>query len=74
MIKLYSKTVCPKCVVAKSFFNANDVEFENVNIDHDEESKQKLIDLGFMAVPIVEHNGKFYTSMNEFQQLLDDLK
>lgn len=74
MIKLYSKTVCPKCVVAKSFFNANNVQFENINIDTNEEGRQKLLDLGFMAVPIVEYNGKYFSNMQEFQQLLDDLQ
>ena len=73
-MRLYTKTVCPKCVVAKSFFNESDVNFEIVNIDQDIEAKQKLIELGFMSVPIVEHNEKFYTNMSEFQQLVDDLQ
>lgn len=74
MVKIYTKTVCPKCIVAKGLFEGNEVEYEPVNIDHDAESKQKLIDLGFMGVPIVEHNGKFYKDMGEFQRLIDNLK
>jgi hypothetical protein len=27
-----------------------------------------------MATPIVEHDGKFYTNMAQFQQLVDDLE
>jgi len=74
LLKLYTKTICPKCVVAKSFFNGNDVKFEVVNIDQDVEAKQKLIELGFMSVPIVEHDENFYSNMTEFQQLVDDLQ
>lgn len=74
MVKVYTKTICPKCMVAKSFFKSNDIEIEEVNIDQDEEARQKLIDLGFMAAPIVEHDSKFYLNMGEFQELADQLK
>jgi glutaredoxin len=74
MIKIYTQTICPKCIVAKSLFKENDIEFELINLDNDQESKQKLVDLGFMATPIVEHDGKFYTNMAQFQQLVDDLE
>jgi glutaredoxin len=74
MIKLYSKTVCPKCIVAKSFFEGSDIKFQMVNIDQDVVAKDKLTEAGFMSVPIVEFNGKFYTNIGEFQELVNDLK
>lgn len=74
MIKLYTKIVCPKCMVAKSFFENNNITYDVINIDQDGNSKQLLIDKGFMSVPIVEYNGDFYTNMTEFQSLVDDLK
>ncbi|MGK4040782.1 glutaredoxin [Heyndrickxia oleronia] len=74
MVKLYTKTVCPKCMLAKSLFENNGVEYQVINIDQDSESKQKIIDEGFMAVPIVEYDGKFYTNMSEFESLVDELK
>jgi glutaredoxin len=74
MLKLYTKTVCPKCVVAKAMLNGNDIEFEAINVDQDEEAKNKLKDLGFMSVPIAELNDKYYTLPNQSDELLDDLK
>jgi len=73
MIKMYTKTVCPKCMVAKAFFTNNDVDFEVVNLDEDLESAEKLRKLNFMGVPIVEHEGKYYTNTAEFQELVDSL-
>jgi glutaredoxin len=74
MLKLYTKTVCPKCVVAKAMLNGNNIEFEAINLDQDEDAKQKLKELGFMAAPIAEYNDKFYILPNQSDELLDDLK
>lgn len=74
MLKLYTKTVCPKCVVAKAMLNGNEIEFEVINVEQDEEARNKLKDLGFMSVPIAELNDKYYTLPNQSEELLDDLK
>lgn len=74
MVKLYTKTVCPKCLVAKSMLTNNEVSFEPINIDTDEKSKQKLIDLGFMAAPIAEHDGKYYCTLSEIEDLIEQIK
>lgn len=74
MIKLYTKTVCPKCIVAKGMLDSEDVLYESINLDQDSEARQKLSDLGFMGVPIAEHEGKFYVNPNEIQELIQTLK
>lgn len=74
MLKLYSKTVCPKCIVAKVMLDDGEVEYEVCNIDQDEEASQKLKELGFMAVPIVEYNGEFFTTTNQLQEVIQGLK
>jgi glutaredoxin len=74
MLKLYTKTVCPKCVVAKAMLNGNEIEFESINVEQDKEANQKLKELGFMAVPIAEYKDKFYILPNQSDELLDDLK
>jgi glutaredoxin len=74
VIKLYSKTVCPKCIVAKAILDDSGVEYEVFNLDQDEEAKQKLKDLGFMAAPIIEYNGNFHTNTNQLQELLQDIE
>lgn len=74
MINLYSKTVCPKCVLVKGILDSNDIQFNNINIDHDGAAKEKLKELGFMSVPIGELNGKYYILPGQMTELLDDLK
>lgn len=74
MIKLYTKTVCPKCIVAKAMLEDSGVVYEAFNIDTDNEAKQVLVDKGFMAVPIAEHDGNFFTSNEQIQGLIEELK
>jgi glutaredoxin len=74
LIKVYTRTVCPKCIVAKAMLEDSELEYELINVDKNKDAKQKLNDLGFMAAPIVEHDGKFYPSMPEIQKLIQELK
>jgi len=46
-MKLYTKTICPKCLWVKSELQRVGIEAEIVNIDHDEKAKQTIIDAGF---------------------------
>jgi hypothetical protein len=54
--------------------NGNNIKYEAINLDQDEDAKQKLKELGFMAAPIAEYNDKFYILPNQSDELLDDLK
>lgn len=58
-MKLYTKTICPKCLWVKSELEAANLPVEIVNIDHDEHAKQAVMDAGFMAVPVLEVNGEW---------------
>jgi glutaredoxin len=74
VIKLYTKTVCPKCIVAKGMLNESGVDYEVFNTDENEDARNKLLNLGFMGVPIAEYNGKFYTNNAELQELVSEVK
>ncbi|KPN95055.1 glutaredoxin [Lysinibacillus sp. ZYM-1] len=58
-MKLYTKTICPKCLWVKSELQRAGLEAEIVNIDNDEQAKQRIIDAGFLSVPVLEMNEKF---------------
>ncbi|KUF32547.1 MULTISPECIES: glutaredoxin family protein [Lysinibacillus] len=58
-MKLYTKTICPKCLWVKSELQRAGLEAEIVNIDHDEQAKQTIIDAGFLSVPVLEMNNTF---------------
>jgi glutaredoxin len=71
MMKLYTKTVCPKCMLIKSELNVAGLEgqFETINIDQDNSAKEKIVNAGFMSVPILEVGGKLihdFAEMNEY--------
>lgn len=74
MVTLYSKTVCPKCIVAKAMLEDSGIKYEVINMDNDIESRDRLVDLGFMSAPIAEYEGKYYANTNQIQELIQELK
>ncbi len=64
-MKLYTKTICPKCLWVKSELQRAGLEAEIVNIDHDEQAKQTIIDAGFLSVPVLEMNETFIGDVQE---------
>ncbi|EAZ87149.1 hypothetical protein BB14905_02055 [Bacillus sp. B14905] len=64
-MKLYTKTICPKCLWVKSELQRAGLEAEIVNIDHDEQAKQTIIDAGFLSVPVLEVDETFIGEVQE---------
>ncbi|AJK88748.1 glutaredoxin [Lysinibacillus fusiformis] len=64
-MKLYTKTICPKCLWVKSELQRAGLEAEIVNIDHDEQAKQTIIDAGFLSVPVLEVDETFIGDVQE---------
>ncbi|KGR80282.1 glutaredoxin family protein [Ureibacillus manganicus] len=64
-MKLYTKTVCPKCMWVKSELQRAGLEVEMINIDHNEEAKQKVLNNGFLSVPVLEFEGKLLGDVKE---------
>ena len=71
-MKLYTKTVCPKCLWVKSELSQVGIEAELINIDQDQQAMSKIIAAGFSSVPILEVNGEFIgdvpTILNTIEQ------
>lgn len=58
-------------MLIKSELNVAGLEgkYETINIDHDQEAKEKIIKAGFMTVPILEVGDKLihdFAEMNEY--------
>lgn len=62
-MKLYTKTICPKCLWVKSELTQAGVSYEMVNIDHDTNAFKKITAAGIMAVPVLEVGGAMLTEM-----------
>ena len=70
-MKLYTKTVCPKCIGVKAVIAEEKVSVEMINIDHDEAAKQKLIDQNILTVPLLEVNGQLISDLNTIYATLE---
>ncbi|KGR75630.1 glutaredoxin family protein [Ureibacillus sinduriensis] len=64
-MKLYTKTICPKCMWVKSELQRAGLEVELINIDQDEHAKQTIIDAGFFTVPVLEFEGRLIGDVQE---------
>ena len=51
MLTVYSKNDCPYCVRAKSLLESRGVEYKEINIEEDSDSRQFLLDQGLRSVP-----------------------
>jgi glutaredoxin 3 len=48
---VYSKTVCPYCVQAKSLLKSKGIEFTEINIEEDLTGREFLVEQGLRSVP-----------------------
>lgn len=69
-MKLYTKTVCPRCLWIKSEAQRSGKEVEIVNIDHDEAARERLLRAGIMTVPVLEAGGEFWIDTADMMEKL----
>ena len=69
MIKNYSTSWCPSCVYAKRLLEDNNIQFEEINIEEADISREQLAEItGGMSVPQIVINGQ---SIGGFENLLE---
>jgi glutaredoxin len=69
-MKLYTRTVCPRCVWIKSEAARSGREIEIVNIDQDEAARERLVAAGVRTVPALEADGAILTDIGEMLALM----
>lgn len=74
MVKIYAKTACPKCKLLKEKLKDNNIEFEEVNIDENQEALDKLIDRGFSSAPVLQYNDSMYDYIAASKIMSDFIK
>ncbi|MDF2721428.1 MAG: glutaredoxin [Paenibacillus sp.] len=72
-MKLYTKTVCPKCIWIKSELKRSGLDAHIINIDQDEEARERLIESGIMSVPAMEVDGVFICDPEEMVKRLEQV-
>lgn len=60
-ITLYSKTPCVPCANLKTWFKIKGISYQEEPI---EDHLQKLMDMGFMAAPVVKIGGDYVSGSN----------
>ena len=70
MIKLYTRTICPKCMLVKTLLDGAEIPYETINLDFDEKAEQELKDKGFMGLPIALDEGEYYPDTPSIQALI----
>lgn len=74
MIKVYSKPDCMQCKMTKKFLKANNVKFEEINVEENEEALELIKFHGYYSLPVVTTNDSFDFSWCEFRiDLLEEL-
>ncbi len=58
-VKIYTKSTCPACVLAKETLKGKGVEFEEINLDEKQEEFEKLMqETKMKTVPQIFINGQ----------------
>ncbi len=65
-VKVYSTPTCPYCKMAKSFLDANNIPYQDLNVAEDKVAREEMISKsGAMAVPVVEIDGETLVGFDE---------
>ena len=69
-IKMYTSNWCPYCVAAKNFFQENNIEFKEINIEVENISREELLKLsGGYTIPQIFINNKCIGGYDELINL-----
>lgn len=58
---VYSKPSCVQCNFTKRTLNKLGVEFEEIDISENKEGRERVAELGFVQVPVVDFNGEVFS-------------
>lgn len=60
MLKVYTTETCAYCVMVKRYLQAKGLEYEEVDVTNDPETRQQLLDkTGMMSVPVTTDGENF---------------
>lgn len=60
MLTVYSKNNCPFCVMAKNYLQSKNINFREINIELDPESREFIQRQGLRTVPQIFMDGKIF--------------
>ena len=60
MLTIYSKNNCPFCVQAKNYLQSRNINFREINIEQDPESREFIQGRGHRSVPQIYWGDKIF--------------
>lgn len=73
-VTIYSTPTCHFCVMAKEYFKANSVSYEEIDVASNAEKRKEMVDKsGQLGVPVIDINGEIVIGFNKTKlaRLLD---
>ncbi len=65
-VKVYSTPTCPYCKMAKSFLDANNIPYQDLNVAEDKAAREEMVSKsGQMTVPAIEIDGEISVGFDE---------
>ena len=65
MVKIYSTSTCPYCVMAKDYLKKSGVEYQDFDVSIDEKAREELVAKSHqMGVPVIDINGTIIVGFN----------
>lgn len=60
ILTVYSKTMCPYCVMTKNFLKNKNINFREINIEQDADASKFVQAQGHRTVPQIYMNGRLF--------------
>lgn len=72
MLTIYSKTICPKCIYVKRELNSKGIEFNEINLDHDEKSLEMLQSNNLQGLPVLKIENELVNDTSKIMSWIND--
>ena len=64
-VTIYTSSTCVHCKAAKNFFNENNIEYTEKNVDKDRQALDYLVEKGYRGVPVINIDGEDMVGFNK---------
>ena len=72
MIKIYGTKTCSYCNRAKDLCSVNKIPYVEINISHDEEAKQMLLENNYKTVPQIWNDEEYIGGYTDLVKYLSE--
>ncbi|MEK9194280.1 MAG: glutaredoxin family protein [Patescibacteria group bacterium] len=65
-IIIYTTPSCVYCKMAKDFFRANNVAYQEFDVAYDDKAREEMVNKSHqLGVPVIDVNGKIFVGFNK---------